>query len=353
MGNRVTRVWLFWLLAAAAHAAVDGTVVNGTTGKPQPGAAVTLLSMGEGSVAIKGTATSDESGKFRIDQTLNGPHLLQAVHQGVTYNRMLQPGTPSSQVAIEVYDVSGAVGAAKVLRHAVLLEPSGMDLAVRENILLRNDGKVTFHRPREGTFQFYIPDLAAGSLRVLSRSPNGMPLEQAAVKTGEPGVHQLDLPIKPGDTQLDLSYTLPFRIPGEFAGRTLQTDVPVRLVVPSGVTLTGEGVKFVGQEPKSQASNYVVDSPEYRVMIRAGAAPVPGSRGSEEADSAPSQILPAIYDNVYSILGLAFAALALGFIRLYRMNAPATSLPAFVSNARKSRVRRELRKRPQLAARRA
>jgi hypothetical protein len=139
------------------------------------------------------------------------------------------------------------------------------------------------------------------------------------VKTGEPGVHQLDLPIKPGDTQLDLSYTLPFRVPGEFASKTLQTDVPVRLLVPTGVTLTGDGLKFLGQEQKSQASNYIVETPEYKVVIRAGAAPVAGNRGSEQADSAPSQILPAIYDNLYPILGLAFAILVLGFLRLYRM----------------------------------
>lgn len=353
MRNQVAKVGLFGLLAVMACAAVDGTVVNGTSGKPQPGAVVTLLSMGGGSVAIKGTATSDESGKFRIDQTLNGPHLLQAVHEGVTYNRMLQAGTASTGVTIEVYDVSGAEGAAKVLRHAVLLQPAGWDLSVRENVLLRNEGKVTFHGPREGTFRFYVPRSADESLRVTSRSANGMPLQQAPVKTGEPGVYQLDLPIKPGDTQLDLSYTLPFRSPSAFVGKTLQTDVPVRLVVPSGVTLTGEGVKFVGQEPKSQASNYVVETPQYRVMVRAGAAPAAGQPASEQAESAPTQILPRIYDNMYSILGLAFAALAIGFVRLYRMNRPAVILPALVSNARSLRPRREERKRPQLAARRA
>jgi hypothetical protein len=319
MKSLIAGVILGLMLALALHAAVEGTVVNRTTGKPQPGAAVTLLSMGSGSMAVKGTVTSDGTGRFRIDRTVDGPHLLQTVHQGVTYNRLLQPETPSSQVMLEVFDVSGARGAAKVLRHAVLLQPSGMDLSVRENILLRNREKVTLRRPKDGTFRFYIPDSGAESLRVHSRSQNGMPLQQVPAKTSEPGVYKLDLPLKPGDTQLDLSYTLPFRNPAEFAGRTLQTDVPVRLVVPPGVTLTGDRLKLLGQEPQSRASNYVAETPEYKVIIQAGAAPVPGSSASEEARSAVTQILPGIYDNLYSILGLAFLALSLGFVRLYQM----------------------------------
>ncbi len=318
MRSLIAGVILGLMLVLALHAAVEGTVVNGTTGKPQAGAAVTLLSLSGGSMAAKGTVTSDATGRFRFDRTVDGPHLLQAVHQGVTYNRLLQPETPSSQVVLEVFDVSGAWGAAKVLRHAVLLKPSGMDLSVRENILLRNREKVTL-RPKDGTFRFYVPDSGAESLRVQSRSPNGVPLQQAPVRTSEPGVYKLDLPLKPGDTQLDWSYTLPFRSPAEFAGRTFQTDVPVRLVVPPGVTLTGDRLNFLGQEPTSRASNYVAETPQYKVIIRAGGAPIPANRASEEAGLAVTQILPRIYDNLYSILGLSFLALTFGFVRLYQM----------------------------------
>jgi hypothetical protein len=337
----MTKVWLFLMLAPALHAAVDGTVVNGTTGKPQPGAVVTLFSMSGGSMAVKGTATSDRFGKFRIDQSIQGQELLQALHQGVTYNVMLRQGMPASDVAIEVYDLAGDTRLAKVLRHAVLLQPAGIDLSVRENILLRNDGKVTLRRPNEGTFHFYVPDSAVESLRVRSRPQNGVSLQQTPARTSEPGVYKLDLPLKPGDTQVDLSYTLPFRNPTEFKGRRLQSDGAVRLVVPSGVTLQGDGLRFLGEEPKSRASNYAVDTPEYRVRIQAAAGPAAGNAAREEASPPPGQILPRIYDNVYWILGFAFAALTLGFARLYRMTvapvAQALALPAAVSGRRSER----------------
>lgn len=171
-------------VAFTVHAAVEGTVVNGTTGKPQPGTVVTLVSMGGGITAVRAKATSDAAGNFRIDETVRGQELLQAVHQGVTYNRLLQPETPASQVTLEVYDVSGAMVAAKVLRHAVLLEPSGTNLKVRENILLRNEGKLTLRSPKEGAFRFFLPDAAAESLRVSSRAATGMPLQQTPVRTG-------------------------------------------------------------------------------------------------------------------------------------------------------------------------
>ena len=38
---------VFFLLASIATAAVDGTVTNRTTGKPQPGATVTLYKLGQ------------------------------------------------------------------------------------------------------------------------------------------------------------------------------------------------------------------------------------------------------------------------------------------------------------------
>ena len=62
------RAILLLCLAALASAAVDGTVTNRTTGKPQPGATVTLYKLGQNGLESIESVKSDAAGKFRIDQ---------------------------------------------------------------------------------------------------------------------------------------------------------------------------------------------------------------------------------------------------------------------------------------------
>jgi hypothetical protein len=116
------------------------------------------------------------------------------------------------------------------------------------------------------------------------------------------------------------------RRPRTFSGRTLQKDAPLRLAVPSGVSLTGEGLTLLGQEPQSQASIYGLKTQEYKVEIQGagsmGQAPAAAEGGS---DSGLDQILPRVYDNVYQIVGLGLLVLALGFVLLYRMKATPSS----------------------------
>src|SRR5436309_1446511 len=101
---------LLFLLASIASAAVDGTVTNRTTGKPQPGATVTLYKLGQNGLESVESVKSDAAGKFRIDQNLQGPRLLQSAYDGVTYNHMLPPGAPTSGVALDVFDSSKQPG---------------------------------------------------------------------------------------------------------------------------------------------------------------------------------------------------------------------------------------------------
>src|ERR1017187_10432020 len=63
------------LLVVPLLAAVDGTVVNKTTGQPQSGATVTLYKLGQAGMESVESVKSGAQGKFHIDQTPQGPHL--------------------------------------------------------------------------------------------------------------------------------------------------------------------------------------------------------------------------------------------------------------------------------------
>jgi len=315
---------LLFVSLTAAFAAVDGTVINRTTGKPQPGAIVALYRLGaETGPEEISTVRADAQGKFHIDQTPQGPHLLQSVWAGVTYNHILPPGSPTSNVELEVYEASTHPGKAQVSEHMVLFEPADNQLNVSESYIFHNEGNITYNDPDKGTLRFFLPEAAGGVVRVTATAPQGMPVQHAAQKTAAANIYELDLPIKPGDTRIDLTYATPFSSPGEFAGKLLYKGGPTRLVAPQGVTLAGDGIAQIGQEPQTQATIYSVTGDQYKVQV-AGAGSLRASEPAAEEDSGPSieEVLPRIYSNRLLIAGLSLLILALGFVLLYRRTAP-------------------------------
>ena len=308
-----------FLLAGSAFAAVDGTVVNRTTGKPQPGATVTLFKFGSAGPEALASVQSDAGGKFRIQQDLpQGPSLIETAYQGVTYNRMLEPGGAGSNLELEVFETSRRPGSARLAQHMVVLEPQGPYLNVSETFFFSNSGKLTYHDPASGTLRFFLPEALQGQPRVMVTAPKGMPIRRAPGKTSQPNLYKLDFPIKPGETRIDLTYALPAA--GTFSGKTLYDDAPTRLVVPAGVTLAGDGLAPLGQDPTMLASVYELKGRSGFTVRIEGTGSLRAATPAEDAGPSIDQILPRIYDNLPWIIAPVLAILALGFVLLYRMS---------------------------------
>jgi len=163
--------------------------------------------------------------------------------------------------------------------------------------------------------------VAAGdSLKVMAQAPQGMPLERVAEPAGAPGVFKLNFAMKPGETRIDVSYAMPFSAGGSFAGKLLVKGVPTRLVVPNGVSLVGEGVKPVGQEPTTQAAVYETSEAAYQAIIQGTGSlrAAANEEGSDEDGPSIQQILPRVYERLAAIMIPALLILALGFVLLYR-----------------------------------
>lgn len=313
--------------AVPALAAVDGIVTNRTVNLPQAGAAISLYKMGQGGMEAVGQAKTDPFGKFTIDQAVEGPHLLQTVVEGVTYNLMLAPGTPSTGLKLDVFSVvRKQPDSVKVAQHMLLFEPAEGKLDVKEVYLLVNGGNQTWSDPAGGTLQFYLPPAAKGEVQVNATAPNGLPVRRTAASTGRGDTYKLDFAIKPGETRIDLNYSVPFT-GGAYKGRIVMKDEATRVVTPKGVTIKGEGLTEMGPDPRGQAMIYDLKTPTYSFEI-AGTGSLSaasqggegGGEGAEQESSGPSieQILPRINGNVKLILGLAFGILAFGFALLYR-----------------------------------
>ena len=156
---------------------------------------------------------------------------------------------------------------------------------------------------------------------LLSVCARSRPIQRPAEKTNQPNVYKVSYPIKPGETRLDLSYIIPSATPLTFAGKILHNEGSSDLVVPSGVTITGDNLDLAGQEPKTQASIYHIKGTSFKVEVTGtGSLRQPEAAAPDDDSGAPSieQVKPRIYEQLYLILGMTFTILALGSFLLYR-----------------------------------
>ena len=326
--------------ALRVFAAVDGVVTNKTSGKPQAGATVTLYKLGQAGMESLESVKSDAQGKFLINQPVDGPHLIQTAYDGVTYNHILPPGSPTSGLSLDVYNSSKRPGAAHVLRHFLIFQPSGAQMAVSEGFTFQNNGLITYNDPDGGTLKVYVPSAAKGAVQVKATAPQGMPIDRAAEKTDQPDVYKIDFPIKPGETNFEVSYVVPYSSGEVYEGKVLyKTGEPTLLVAPSGITLKGDGLESKGREPRTQASVFSVAGSDFKVEISGSLAVA----DTDSGDSGPAieQIPPKILQkNTIWILALALGILALGFIVLYRAQQPAGAPEVIVAKGTHARGRR-------------
>ena len=339
--TNLPHVFLLLLAAVTAHAAVTGTVINRTTGQPQAGATVALNRLGQNGIELVDQAKSDAQGRFTINQEVQGPHVLRTAFDGVSYNHMLPPGSPTTGLTIDVYNSSKLPGEAKVSKHMIVFAPtSGGQMGVHEMFLCENSGTTAWNNPDAGALKFYLPAGARGKAQVEATAPGGMPIPAALVPSTSGDVRGIDFPIKPGQTRFDIDYTVPYTLGTPYTGKIPSKDDNTYLVVPPGVTLTGERLTDMGTEPKSQDHIFGLPAATYSIKLEGAAAPPPEAENpaGEQQDSPPIEaIMPRLYGNVYVILGLSLAILAVGFVLLYRKS---STLPVSAAKEANGRGRR-------------
>ncbi len=317
---------LFLAAVLPLLASIDGTVTNRTTGKPQAGVNVTLVKPGQGGMKTLGTTTSDEAGHFVFpqDQPGGGPQLLQANYAGINYNKLMTPNIPTSGVELDVFETTKSPEVTRVAQNMLVMEPSRSDFTVEQTVIVQNDSNTTFHDAQGGDLLFHLPPAANGQVRVSAQGPQGMPLPRPAEKTKANDIFKVDFPIKPGETQFQISYVLPVGSPFAFHGRVVNVKGmpagPLRLVVPSGVTLSGNDIQLVGTEPKTQATIYTVTARDLFTVDVAGIGSLhPPETTADDSDSPPVTTgEPPIYAHLPWLMALAFGVLGVGLLILFR-----------------------------------
>jgi hypothetical protein len=313
-------------------AAVTGTVVNRTTGQPQAGATVGFYKL-VNAFQLAEEVQSDAQGNFTINDSPDGakPNMIRTTFDGVGYIHMLPPGSPTTGLTLDVYNASKQPGGARISKHMLLFQPTGGQLTVNETYVIDNNGKTAWNDAAGGALHTYLPAAAKGQANVTATAAdaNGMGIPAALVKGSAPDVFGVSFPIKPGETRIDIDYTVPYTEGAPYQGRIVSKDENTYLVAPNGVTLTGSQLNDLGSEPRTQAHIYGLEAAAYKIQLTGAPEAVPTdgapADSADASDGAPQVevAMPHVFGQVWLILGLALGILALGFAILYR--APGTA----------------------------
>src|SRR5438445_1977558 len=195
------------MLASAAAQTLSGTVTNGTTGKPAAGDEVILINLTT-TMEIAANTKADSNGKFSFKLTGgSGPHLIRAVHQGVTYHQIAPPGV--SSVEVNVYDVATKVSGLTITADVIRFQADSGSMQGVRLFVVNNQSSPAKTQMNDHNFEFYVPP-GAKVEQVQARAPNGQPIRAEVVPQAEKNRYAINFPLRPGETQFQLEFTLPY-----------------------------------------------------------------------------------------------------------------------------------------------
>ena len=198
---------LLFTSLAFASPTLTGTLKNGTTGKAAAGDDVVLLKLAQG-MEEAGRTKSDAKGNFsfNVDDT-GSPHLIRAIHQGVTYHRMAPPGTTS--VDFEVFDVAKKIDGLTVTADVMRVQAEENQLEIIRLFAVNNQSSPPRTQMNDHNFEFYLPE-GAKIEESIAMTAGGQPVNSAPVPQSEKNRYAFIFPLRPGETQLQLAYRLPY-----------------------------------------------------------------------------------------------------------------------------------------------
>ena len=194
-------------LASAAAQTLTGTVTNGTTHKPAAGDEVILINIANG-MDVAGSTKADGNGKFSFKLTGGPePHLIRAVHQGVNYHQMAPPGVNTAD--IQVYDVAPKITGLTVTADVLRFQADSGTMQGVRLFVVDNASSPARTQMNDHNFEFYLP-AGAKIEQLQARAPNGQPISAEAVPQSDKNRYAVAFPLRPGETQFQCEFTLPY-----------------------------------------------------------------------------------------------------------------------------------------------
>jgi hypothetical protein len=241
---------LFACSLVAAADTLKGVVQNSTTNKPSAGDDVTLKKIGNGMEDVAKTKTNAK-GEFSFTvPAVQQPYIVWVQHQGVTYTQAGMPG--GVPVAVRVFDSSPSLKELSIPEHAMALQtsPDGTTLSGEEFYTVSNQSAPPRTLTGQHTLEFYLPEGA--KINESSVQTGKTQLKTAVVPTGEKNKYAFIFPIRPGQTQFHIIYTVPYSGKLEINPRSdLKTDA-LMVVAPDSIKFTAGDSSIYQNTPNPQ-----------------------------------------------------------------------------------------------------
>jgi hypothetical protein len=278
-------------LPVAAHAAdpITGVVTNRTNNKPAAGDDVVLIRLQQGMQESTRTKT-DARGHFTLEVPDDGIHLVRVTHDKANYFRPAPPGTQS--VDIDVYNsavkVKGVSSEADVMR--IQSDGSGNGLHVVEHFFIKNDSTPPMTQFSDRPFDFWLPDgaIVEGSAAL---APGGMPVQAAPVPLTEKNHYTFLFPIRPGETQFQITYRLPYSGKFNFTPHLSTTTDTVAVMLPKSMTFAqAPNTPYSSVTDEVNAQTFVARnvSPEQPMGFTvSGSGQLPRDQGAPDQSGSP------------------------------------------------------------------
>lgn len=289
------------LLAASTSlsaATITGTVTNRTTNKPSAGDEVILIKLAAG-MEEAGHATTDAQGRFsfKFDDD-NAPHLVRAVHQGVTYHQPAPPGTKS--VDVQVFDAAKKVAGVNAIADLMYLQAAGGQLGITRIFAVNNTSSPPRTQMNAANFEFYVPE-GAEIEEAQAQTEGGKSVKIDPTPQIEKGRYAFVFPLRPGKTEFQVSYHMPY------AGKA---TVDPRLIYPLQhfVAMMPRSIAFAPAQSGVYQDKQPPDLPD--AIAEVASNPQPGQKlvfeisgegtlrdQNENASNAPEGTATATTDN--------------------------------------------------------
>ncbi len=248
---------VFSLALASAAQTLTGTVTNGTTGKPAAGDEVILINISNG-MDVAGSTKADGNGKFSFKLTGGPePHLIRAVHQGVNYHQMAPPGVNSAD--IKVYDVAPKVTGLSVTADVMRFQADSGTMQGVRLFVVSNTSSPAKTQMNDHNFEFYLPP-GAKIEQLQARAPNGQPISAEAVPQADKNRYAIAFPLRPGETQFQCEFTLPYSGEIKIDPKPLYSAEHLVVVLPKTMQFTAANPSSFQsmQDPNQSDSNVEV-----------------------------------------------------------------------------------------------
>jgi hypothetical protein len=312
------------LLAAAAAPAlaiggrVEGTIVNGTTGGEGRADVVRLIRLQEGMTPL--AALENVGSAFRFPDVEGQPgdrFLLQAQWGGVNYNKAFGFAENGVNVIeVTVYDTTSAWDGVRIMRYQVGLAAETELLRVFKIIEVAVSGSPPRAVAGEaGRFRFYAQP-GHLHMRSVSAKFGTMPVNQEPIPLEGGTEFAIDFPLRPGHTEIQLSYDLPYKSTSTVFSEALLYPVEEMnvLIVPSNLEVTSEILSDRGVDEQNGLRFFTArDLPEAApVVFRLSGEGLPpgeghGGEGGEGGEGGGETKVVRVPDRTASLLAPALA----------------------------------------------